>query len=66
VKVRDAIRLVESDGWRHVRTAGGPSQYPRGDFSVLLDVPVKVRPDKEFRGQVEEICGAESIERVAG
>jgi len=36
------------------------------DFSVLLDVPAKVRPDKEFRSQVEAICGAESIERVAG
>ena len=40
-------------------------EAPR-DFSVLLDVPAKVRPDKEFRAQVEAICGAESIERVAG
>ena len=40
-------------------------EAPR-DFSVLLDVPVKVRPDKEFRAAVEAICGAESIERVAG
>jgi DNA polymerase-3 subunit alpha len=40
-------------------------ESPR-DFSVLLDVPSKVRPDKEFRTQVEQICGAESIERVAG
>ena len=40
-------------------------EAPR-DFSVLLDVPTKVRPDKEFRAQVEAICGAESIERVAG
>ena len=40
-------------------------EIPR-DFSVLLDVPSKVRPDREFRTQVEQICGAESIERVAG
>jgi DNA polymerase-3 subunit alpha len=40
-------------------------EAPR-DFSVLLDVPTKVRPDKEFRAQVEAICGAECIERVAG
>jgi DNA polymerase-3 subunit alpha len=40
-------------------------ESPR-DFSVLLDVAMKVRPDKEFRTQVEQICGAESIERVAG
>jgi DNA polymerase-3 subunit alpha len=36
------------------------------DFSVLLDVASKVRPDKEFRAAVEAICGADSIERVAG
>jgi DNA polymerase-3 subunit alpha len=40
-------------------------EAPR-DFSVLLDVPAKVRPDREFRKMVEEICGAEAIERVAG
>jgi DNA polymerase-3 subunit alpha len=40
-------------------------EAPR-DFSVLLDVPAKVRPDKEFRARVEAICGAEAIERVAG
>ncbi len=40
-------------------------EAPR-DFSVLLDIPAKVRPDKEFRAQVEAICGAESIDRVAG
>ena len=36
------------------------------DFAVLLDVPSKVRPDREFRAAVEAICGAEAIERVAG
>ena len=33
-------------------------EKPR-DFSVILDVPVKVRPDKEFRAEVERICGPE-------
>jgi predicted RNA binding protein YcfA (HicA-like mRNA interferase family) len=27
MKVRDVIRLVESDGWRHVRTTGSPRHY---------------------------------------
>jgi DNA polymerase-3 subunit alpha len=36
------------------------------DFSVLLDVTSKVRPDKEFRAAVAEICGTDCIERVAG
>jgi len=40
-------------------------ELPR-EFSVLLDVPAKVKPDREFRAQVEEICGPESIEKLAG
>jgi DNA polymerase-3 subunit alpha len=36
------------------------------DFSVLLDVPLKVRPDREFRVAIEAICGSECVERVAG
>jgi DNA polymerase-3 subunit alpha len=40
-------------------------ELPR-DFSVLLDVNAKVRPDKEFRAAVEEICGAQAIEKLAG
>ncbi len=40
-------------------------EAPR-DFAVLLDVPAKVRPDKEFRTEVEAICGADAIEKLAG
>ncbi len=40
-------------------------EAPR-DFSVLLDVGAKVRPDREFKAKVEEICGPECMERVAG
>jgi DNA polymerase III subunit alpha len=53
------------------RKKPGPTQVrfrleaPR-DFAVLLDVPLTVRPDKEFRAAVEAICGAEAIEKVAG
>ncbi len=32
------------------------------DFSVILDVSAKVRPDKEFRAEVARICGAEAME----
>ncbi len=35
------------------------------DFSVILDVTLKVRPDKEFRAEVERICGPESVEILA-
>jgi DNA polymerase-3 subunit alpha len=40
-------------------------EQPR-EFSVILDVPVKVRPDKEFRAGIEKICGADAIEELAG
>ena len=32
------------------------------DFTVIMDVMERVRPDWEFRKMVEEICGAESFE----
>jgi hypothetical protein len=40
-------------------------EAPR-DFSLLLDVAAKVRPDREFKAAVEAICGPECLERVAG
>ena len=39
-------------------------EKPR-DFSVLLDVTTKVRPDREFRAEIEKICGPECIEVLA-
>jgi len=36
------------------------------DFSVILDVPVKVRPDQEFKGEVARICGPGMIEVLGG
>lgn len=38
-------------------------EAPR-DFSVVLDVPAKVRPDREFRKALEQICGPECMERA--
>ncbi len=35
------------------------------DFSVILDVDSKVRPDKQFRAEVERICGPEALEELA-
>ncbi len=40
-------------------------ESPR-DFSLLLDVQAKVRPDREFKAELEQICGPECLERVAG
>jgi len=40
-------------------------EMPR-DFSVILDVPAKVRPDREFRAELEKICGPDCVEVLAG
>ena len=39
-------------------------ESPR-DFTVILDVPTKVRPDREFRSEIERLCGSEAIEVLA-
>jgi DNA polymerase-3 subunit alpha len=35
------------------------------DFSVILDISLKVRPDKEFCSEVKRICGSEAMEILA-
>src|SRR5580700_4796366 len=35
------------------------------DFSVILDISLKVRPDKEFCAEVKRICGSECMEILA-
>src|SRR5579872_6135612 len=39
-------------------------ESPR-DFTVILDVPAKVRPDREFRAEIERLCGTEALEVLA-
>src|SRR5579885_2627672 len=36
------------------------------DFSVILDITAKVRPDKEFCAELARICGSEAMEVLAG
>jgi len=35
------------------------------DFSVILDIAQRVRPDREFRQEVERICGPDALEVLA-
>ena len=35
------------------------------DFMLTLDVPAKVRPDKEFKAEIERICGRDTFEALA-
>jgi DNA polymerase-3 subunit alpha len=37
----------------------------RGDFMLHLDVPVKVRPDREFISEVSRLCGSDAYEVLA-
>ena len=39
-------------------------EKPR-DFTLQLDVPARVLPDKEFKAELEKICGPEAIEVLA-
>jgi DNA polymerase-3 subunit alpha len=40
-------------------------ERPR-DFLVLLDTGIRVRPDREFRAEIDRICGPEAVEVLAG
>jgi len=39
VKVRDLIRLLESDGWTHVRTTGSHRHFKHPAKSHVVTVP---------------------------
>ncbi len=39
-------------------------EKPR-EFSVIMDVTTRVRPDREFRAEIEKICGPEAMEVLA-
>ena len=44
-KIRDAIRLVEADGWRRVRTRGSHRQYKHPSKPGRVTVAGKPRDD---------------------
>jgi DNA polymerase-3 subunit alpha len=35
------------------------------DFSLLLDIPGRIRPDREFQAEVARLCGSEAYEVLA-
>jgi predicted RNA binding protein YcfA (HicA-like mRNA interferase family) len=39
VKVRDLIRRIESDGWRHVRTTGSHRHFKHATKPNVVTVP---------------------------
>jgi predicted RNA binding protein YcfA (HicA-like mRNA interferase family) len=45
VKVREVIRLIEADGWRHVRTRGSHRQYNHATKRGVVTVAGKPADD---------------------
>lgn len=45
MKVRDAIRLIEDDGWREVRTKGSHRQFKHPMKPGLVTIPGKPGDD---------------------
>lgn len=45
MKVRDAIKLIEEDGWYHVVTEGSHRQYKHSSKTGRVTVPGKLGDD---------------------
>lgn len=45
VKVRDAISIIEADGWRLAATRGSHRQYKHGDKPGRVTIPGKPNDD---------------------
>ena len=39
MKVRDLIKLIENDGWKHIRTRGSHRQYKHGLKKGRVTIP---------------------------
>jgi predicted RNA binding protein YcfA (HicA-like mRNA interferase family) len=39
LKVREVVRLLERDGWRHVRTTGGHRHFKQHEKPGVVTVP---------------------------
>jgi len=45
MRVRDAIKLIEDDGWQLVRTRGSHRQYKHPSKPGLVTIPGKLSKD---------------------
>ncbi|MBV9084749.1 MAG: DNA polymerase III subunit alpha, partial [Acidobacteriaceae bacterium] len=69
LKDENSMEKAEALNRLFVRKSGSTEvrlrlEKPR-DFSVIMDVKSRVHPDREFRAELERICGPESIEILA-
>jgi predicted RNA binding protein YcfA (HicA-like mRNA interferase family) len=61
VKVRDLIRLVESDGWKHVRTTGSHRHFKHPSKPNVLTIPGHLGDDVP-KGTLKSILKAAALE----
>jgi predicted RNA binding protein YcfA (HicA-like mRNA interferase family) len=61
VKVRDVIRRVESDGWRHVRTTGSHRHYKHALKPTIVTIPEHLG-DELPKGTLKSIFKAAGLE----
>lgn len=54
MKVRDVIKLIEADGWNHVRTRGSHRQFNHPSKRGVVTVPGKLN-DELARGTLNNI-----------
>ncbi|MGB9606850.1 MAG: hypothetical protein ACPL88_13325, partial [Bryobacteraceae bacterium] len=60
-RAEELVRLIRAKpGSTSVRLR---LEKPR-DFVVLLDIPERIRPDREFRVELERICGPDACESL--
>ena len=45
MKVKEAIKLIENDGWFHVRTRGSHRQYKHHTKKGLVTIPGRMKDD---------------------
>ena len=61
VKVRDLIRLIESDGWKHVRTTGSHRHFKHPTKPNVVTVPGNAGDDVAI-GTLKAILRAAALE----
>ena len=61
VKVRDLIRLIESDGWRHVRTTGSHRHFKHATKPNVVTVPGNAGDDVPV-GTLKAILRSAAVE----
>jgi len=62
VKVRDLMRLVEADGWRHVRTTGSHRHYKHPGKPSVVTIPGHPGDDVPA-GTLKSILKAAGLEK---